>query len=35
VYPDGHQRLEAGDVLALTGSHDAVAAAVALLGQRA
>ncbi|MFL5519444.1 MAG: cation:proton antiporter regulatory subunit, partial [Gemmatimonadales bacterium] len=33
VYPDGHERLEAGDVLALAGSHDAVAAAVALLGK--
>ena len=34
VYPDGHERLEAGDVLALAGSHDAVEAAVALLAKR-
>jgi len=34
VYPDGHQRLEAGDVLALSGSQDAVAAAVELLARR-
>jgi monovalent cation:H+ antiporter-2, CPA2 family len=33
VYPDGHERIEAGDVLALTGSHAAVAAAVEMLGK--
>jgi len=33
VYPDGHERIEAGDVLALSGSHAAVAAAVELLGK--
>jgi len=33
VYPDGHERIEAGDLLALTGSHAAVAAAVEMLGK--
>ncbi len=32
AFPEAHERLSAGDLVALTGSHDAIAAAVALLG---
>jgi CPA2 family monovalent cation:H+ antiporter-2 len=33
VFPKAHEVLQAGDTLALTGSHDAIAAAHALLGK--
>lgn len=32
--PDGHEVLSAGDILALTGTHEAIDAAEALLGAR-
>ncbi|HTE05414.1 MAG TPA: TrkA C-terminal domain-containing protein, partial [Planctomycetota bacterium] len=35
VTPDGHERLRAGDVLALTGTHEAIDAAESLLSLRA
>lgn len=35
VFPKAHEVLKAGDVLALTGSHDAIAAAHGLLGRTA
>jgi len=34
VAPDGHEVLRAGDILALTGTHEAIDAAEALLGAR-
>jgi CPA2 family monovalent cation:H+ antiporter-2 len=34
AYPDGHERLEPGDVVAVSGSEQAVAAAVAMLEHR-
>jgi CPA2 family monovalent cation:H+ antiporter-2 len=35
LVPSGHERLQAGDVLAIAGTHDAVEAAKELLAARA